>query len=61
MTHLAQDEEVRFVSGNAQHDQVGIQSIENVFGVGVPARQTPLQPDVFDHFVLPFPGNIRVR
>lgn len=58
--HLAEDEEMGLVGGDAQHDQVGIEPVQHVLRVGVPPREAPLKPNILDDFVLPLAGDIGV-
>lgn len=60
MVHLSQDSKVRLVCGKRKHDQICIQAIQAVLGVGIPARAVTLLADVAHDFVLSFPRHIGI-
>lgn len=60
MIHLSQDGKVRLVRGKRKHDQICIQAIQAMFGVGVPAWTVTLLADVAHDFVLSFPWHIGI-
>lgn len=59
--HLSEDDKAGLVSGEPKHDEVSVQPIQAVPGVGVPAGPASLLPDVGHDFVLPLPRCIRIR
>lgn len=60
MVHLSQDGKVRLVRGKRKHDQICIQAIQAVLGVGVPVWTVPLLAYVAHDFVLSFPWHIGI-
>ena len=54
------DGEVGFVSGQAQHDQVGVSAAQDVLSVWVVVRLSPLFPDIVHDLVLAFSGDVGV-
>ena len=57
---LAQDEEVRIVCCEPQHDQICVHSVQHVSSVWVVSRRRSLQPDVSHDLVLSFSGHFGV-
>lgn len=51
--HLAQDGKVGLMSRQSKHDEICIQAVEAVLGVGVPAWSIALLPDVPHYLMLP--------
>ena len=60
-TDLSEDDKARLMRGQAQHDEVGIEAIEAVARVGIPAGAAALLPDVRHDLVLALPGHICIR
>ncbi len=60
-TDLSQDDKARLVGGQPQHDEVGIQAVQAVPDVGVPAGPATLLSDVGHDLVLALPGHICIR
>mmetsp|Transcript_11144 Transcript_11144/g.26201 ORF Transcript_11144/g.26201 Transcript_11144/m.26201 type:complete len:292 (+) Transcript_11144:1750-2625(+) len=66
---FAQQEEGRFVRDEAQHDEIGVEAVQDVSEVGLPVRVTlrrvvrvvllPTLADVVHHLVLPLAGDVR--
>lgn len=46
--------------GQSKHDEVSIQAIQAVLGVGVPAWPVALLPDVAHHLMLPLPRSVGI-
>mmetsp|Transcript_23449 Transcript_23449/g.67568 ORF Transcript_23449/g.67568 Transcript_23449/m.67568 type:complete len:396 (+) Transcript_23449:1163-2350(+) len=65
---LAEEEEVRLVRDEAEHDEVGVESVQDVGEAGLPVRVAfrrvvgivllPAFPDVVHHLVLPLAGDV---
>ena len=47
--------------GEGQHDEISIQAVQAVTGVGVPTISAPLLSDHVHDLVLPLPWGIGVR
>ena len=58
---LADDGEVGLVSGQAEHDEVGVGAAQHVARVGVVVRLGALAPDVVHDLVLALAGHVGVR
>ncbi len=56
--HLSQQTEMRLVGSEREHDEIGIQAIQAVSSVGVPARAASLLPDHVHNFMLTLPWRI---
>ena len=54
---LSEDVEVRLVRGEPQHDEVGVQAVEDVAGVGVVPRLRALRPHELHDLVLSLAGD----
>ena len=52
MVHLSQDGKMGLMRGKCKHDQVSIQAIQAVLGVGIPAGAVALLAYVSHDFVL---------
>ena len=59
--HLSQDGKVWLMCGQGKHDQISVQAIQAVLGVGVPPRPVALLPNVPHHLVFPFSWHVGVR
>jgi hypothetical protein len=57
---LPQDKEVRLVSREGEHDEICIQTVHDVAGVGVPPRLPTLKADVFHGLVLALSRDVGV-
>ena len=56
--YLSEKAEMWLMRGEGQHDEISIQAIQAVPGVGVPALSPPLLPDHVHDLVLPLSWSI---
>ena len=61
LSHLAQDDKVRLVGGESQHDEVGIQAVQAVPCGGRPAGPPPLLAHIAHDLVLALARGVAVR
>jgi hypothetical protein len=58
---LSKDFEVRLVGRQRQHDQIGVESVDDMLGIGVVLRMRPLTPNKVHNLVLSLSRDRRVR
>ena len=53
--------EIRLVSGERQHDEIGIETVDDVLGIGIVLGMGTLTADVLHDLVLSFTGHASIR
>ncbi len=53
--------EVGLVGGEREHDEIGVEAVDDVFGVGIVFGMRALTTDVFHDLVLSFTGYAGIR